>query len=150
MANPQISKHIHHFPEDSGQYLEQCWQAQHWLRDINPALATPMVHVGHQDYYVFEPAKLCDGTVIIPEQWFTRKIHGKDVYFAKAWCTHHVAGINGWSGYVVLEYDSLEVSMHEFLLSMPQLVHTYKSDNLPDPREIIGKYFLLTMLPRRY
>ncbi|KAF8234111.1 hypothetical protein L208DRAFT_1551527 [Tricholoma matsutake] len=46
MANPRVRKHIHHFPEDSGEYLEQCWQAQHWLRDIDPMLATPMVHVG--------------------------------------------------------------------------------------------------------
>ncbi|RDB18364.1 hypothetical protein Hypma_000365 [Hypsizygus marmoreus] len=138
IANPRIGKHLRYYPEDSGQSLEQCWQAQHWLRDMDPTLATPMIRVGNQDFYVFEPTKLRDGSVVVPERWFTRKYRGQDVFFAKAWRTRSMVDEQGPKGYVVLEHDTVDVSMAELLLSMPHLAQTYVSDNVPDPRYIIG------------
>ncbi|KAE9398389.1 hypothetical protein BT96DRAFT_957615 [Gymnopus androsaceus JB14] len=57
MANPWVRQHIHHYHEDSGRHLEHAWQAEAW-RDLDPDLATPMVRMGHQDYYVYEVTRL--------------------------------------------------------------------------------------------
>lgn len=142
MANPRIGPHIHHYPEDSGKHLEECWQAKRWLEELDPSLATPMIRVGHQDFYVFEPAQLQDGSIVIPERWFTRKINGNEVFFAKAWRTKSVCGDTS-AGYVVLEYEKFDVPSTDFLLSLLSLIQIHMLERLPDPRVIIGVHILL-------
>ncbi|KIJ58396.1 hypothetical protein HYDPIDRAFT_190814 [Hydnomerulius pinastri MD-312] len=142
ISNPRIRPHITHYPEDAGQHLSQPWQASRWLNEIDPSLATPMIRVRHQDYYVFEPAKLTDGSIIIPERWYT-KVSGvgstrHEEFWARAWRAQPVASDDGYRGYLVDENMSFDIAAHELLLSFPNLVETYHVDNLPDPRQIIG------------
>jgi len=144
MANPRISPHLRYYPEDAGKKLGETWQGQRWLREIDPTLATQMIRIGHQDYYVYEPTKLQDGNVVMPIRWFTRSsgsgAKAEQKFWAEPWRLEPVSTDEGHRGYIVNEYDTIEVSAHSLLLSMPQMIETYVSDNLPDPRHIIGMY----------
>ncbi|KAI0701551.1 hypothetical protein C8T65DRAFT_531931, partial [Cerioporus squamosus] len=68
--NPCIRPHLHFYPEDSGSMLKECWQASRWLHQLSPEIATPMVRVSSQHYFVYEPAKLVDGRTVVPFRWF--------------------------------------------------------------------------------
>ncbi|KAL4242306.1 hypothetical protein ABKN59_012009 [Abortiporus biennis] len=138
MSNPHVRPFLQHYPEDAGNELSECWQAQRWLREIDPSLVTPMAHIGHQDFYVFEPAMLRDGSVVVPERWFTRKQGRTQNLYARAFRTSTVISDSGNSGYIVNEFDVIEVSSRDLWLSFPQLIQTFHSDGLPDPRNIIG------------
>jgi len=121
------------------------------LKGIDPTLASQMVQIGHQDFYIFEPAKLADGTVVMPVCWFTQSLgsasQAQQKLWAEVWWLQPVSTDEGHRGYVVHEYDMVEVPIHSFLLSMPQLVQTFASDNLPDPRDIIGaSNYMLSIL----
>ncbi|KAF9232535.1 hypothetical protein BU15DRAFT_90631 [Melanogaster broomeanus] len=132
MANPRVRPHLHHYPEDAGQHLSQPWQASRWRHEIDPTLATPMIRIDHQDFYVFEPAKLKDGRISSG----TGSARCEQ-FWAHAWRAHPVG--NGEDrGYVVHKYETVEVPANELLLSFPGLVATYEMDELPDPRCIIG------------
>ncbi|KAF5384421.1 hypothetical protein D9615_003216 [Tricholomella constricta] len=138
-ANPLIGPFVRHYPEDSGQHLEEPWQAKRWLEEIDPTLATPMIRVGQQDYYTFEPAKLVTGEIVVPERWFTRHINGEDIFFAKAFCVEIARDVNGANlGYIVIEHSRIEIVASDLQLSMPFLAQTFHSDGLPDPKKIIG------------
>lgn len=105
-----------------------------------------MIRIGHQDYYVFEPAKLDDGSVVMPFRWFTRESRSGDTvtqqFWAQVWRMMPVITDEGCRGYIVNEFDTAEIPAHSLLLSMPQLVETYESANLPDPRVIIGMFII--------
>ncbi|KAH7885558.1 hypothetical protein F5I97DRAFT_1928927 [Phlebopus sp. FC_14] len=73
MVNLTVWPHLRHYLEDTGKHLSKPWQASHWLCEIGASLVTPMICIQHQDYYVFEPAKLIDGSVVISEHWYTHK-----------------------------------------------------------------------------
>ncbi|KAI6011162.1 hypothetical protein BKA83DRAFT_4067687 [Pisolithus microcarpus] len=143
MANPCICMHIHHYPEDAGGRLDQPWQASRWLHEIDPSIATPMIRKGQQDFYVFELTKLTDGTVVVPERWYTKpsiqhSTSPSDLeYWAHAWRTQPIAS-GGASGYVIHRYDTVEVTANQLLLSFPHLLQTYQADREPDPCNIIG------------
>ncbi|KAH7891043.1 hypothetical protein F5I97DRAFT_1827011 [Phlebopus sp. FC_14] len=104
-------------------HLSKPWQVSHWLCKIGASLVISMIYIQHQDYYVFEPAKLIDGSVVIPEHWYTRKTDtvedSRQEYWARAWM------------YQVVPSSA-------FLLSFPHLVETFAGDRLPDPHLIIG------------
>ncbi|KAI6148028.1 hypothetical protein BKA82DRAFT_151609, partial [Pisolithus tinctorius] len=141
MANPWIRPHICHYPEDAGGRLEQAWQASRWLHEIDPSIATPMIRKGQQDFYVFELTKLTDGTMVIPERWYTKPSDSqtsfKVEYWALAWRARAV--VNGrTSGYIVHAYDTINVPATQLLLSFPHLLQTYEMDHQADPRNIIG------------
>ncbi|KIM68453.1 hypothetical protein SCLCIDRAFT_20369 [Scleroderma citrinum Foug A] len=119
MANPCIRPHVRHYPEDAGGQLEQPWQASRWLHEIDPSIATPMICKGHQDFYVFEPTELVDGTMVIPECWYTKPL------------TMARPG----SASTDFEYWAHACQL---LLSLPHLLETYEADDLPDPCNIIG------------
>lgn len=111
-----------------------------------------MIRIGHQDYYIFEPAKLADGSVVIPFRWFTRKSGSGSLatqkYWAEVWRLEPIITEEGCRGYVVNKFDTAEVPADSFLQSMPHLVQTYASDNLPDPRYIIGTLTSYPIKPR--
>ena len=122
--------------------LGETWQGKRWLKEIDPVLASQMVCIGNQDFYVFEPAKLVDGSVVMPVRWFMRNSGSvsqpQQTFWADVWRLQPVTTDEGHRGYVVHEYDISSVSVHSFLLSMPQLVQTFALDSLPDPCQIIG------------
>ncbi|KAI5985257.1 hypothetical protein EDD15DRAFT_2511676 [Pisolithus albus] len=143
MANPCIHIHIRHYPEDAGGRLDQPWQASRWLHEIDASIATPMIRRGQQDFYVFELTKLTDGTVVIPERWYTKPSLRNSTspfdleYWAHAWRTQPIASGDA-TGYIIHRYDTVEVTANQLLLSFPHLLQTYREDREPDPRNIIG------------
>lgn len=138
MANPRIRPHIRHYPEDAGHRLEQCWQGQHWLNEMDASLTTPMLRVGTQDFYIFEPTKLKTGSLVIPHRWFTRTINGQELFFAKAWPLMPIVSDSTATGYLVHECSVIEVAAADLLLSFPRLLAVYQSDGIPNPCNIIG------------
>ncbi|KAI6137814.1 hypothetical protein BKA82DRAFT_4486738 [Pisolithus tinctorius] len=143
MANPRVRPHIRHYPEDAGGRLDQPWQATRWLYEIDPTVATPMIRKGRQDFYVFELAKLMDGTMVVPQRWYTKPSAlltsppFELEYWARAWRAHPV--VSGHTrGYVIHTYDTIEVPASSLLLSFPHLLQTHQVDGQPDPCNIIG------------
>ncbi|KAI6111303.1 hypothetical protein F5141DRAFT_1188430 [Pisolithus sp. B1] len=142
MANPRVHPHIHHYPEDAGGQLNQPWQASRWLCEIDPTIAMPMIHKAWQDFYVFELMKLMDGTMVVPEHWYTKPAPQNSPpfdfeYWAPAWRAHPVTS-NCIHGYVIHTYDIVEVPVSDLLLSFPCILQTYHVSDQPDPCNIIG------------
>ncbi|RDX50747.1 hypothetical protein OH76DRAFT_1463653 [Lentinus brumalis] len=130
LANPQVRKHLHFLPEDAGKRLSEAWQGSRWLRELDPDLATPMVRIHEQDFYVLEPAQLRDGRVCMPVRFFTR---GKDT-FAYVWTMVPTHNGNGW---VIAQDAPLEVKVYEFLTSLPYNVHFLATSNSAPPLEML-------------
>ncbi|KAJ4481358.1 hypothetical protein C8R41DRAFT_922309 [Lentinula lateritia] len=142
MGNPKIRPHIHHYPEDSGQHVEHAWQADAW-RNLDPDLASPMVRVGGQDFFIHELAKLDNGTYVIPFRWLTRSQGlpgGPDQQlFGLAWSVEICSTFAG-CGFVVHQHQSIQFPISRLLSSFPYLVESYDLDGIPDPRNILGVY----------
>lgn len=142
MANPNIRPHICHYPEDSGQYIEHAWQADAW-KNLDPDLASPMVRLGGQDFYIHELAKLDDGTLIMPFRWFTRsQVAPGDVdqdFYGLAWGVETLPTPSGGT-YVVHQYQTIQFPTSRLLSSFPYLVESYDMDGIPDPRNILGVF----------
>ncbi|KAI5983240.1 hypothetical protein EDC04DRAFT_2874173 [Pisolithus marmoratus] len=137
MANPHVCPHICHYPEDA---------ASRWLYEIDPTVATPMIHKGWQDFYVFELMKLMDSTVIVPKHWYTKPStpgspSSDFEYWGHMWRAHPVVS-NHTHGYVIHMYETMEVQASQFLLSFLHLLQTYWMDGQPDPCNIICEYWL--------
>ncbi|KAG9102119.1 hypothetical protein FS749_015702 [Ceratobasidium sp. UAMH 11750] len=71
-SNPLIAPHIDAYPEDSGNYLSESWQAKKWHENVPLDQLTPMYAQGGKLYYVNELARLHDGTLVISKRWITR------------------------------------------------------------------------------
>ncbi|KAJ7239146.1 hypothetical protein C8J57DRAFT_1086540 [Mycena rebaudengoi] len=76
-ANPLIRPHLHLYPEDTGEHLEEARQAAKWKDEVDANIAGPMARdVDGKDYYVEEPclAHLNNGGVgpVLPIRWFMR------------------------------------------------------------------------------
>lgn len=146
MGNPRVRQHIHHYHEDSGRHLEHAWQAEAW-RDLDPNLATPMARIGHQDYYVYEVARLKSGELVMPHRWFTRcrtlNSDHLDLY-CMAW---KVDMDKAAGGYVVHEWDQIQVPATSLLASFPHIVESFDIDGICDARVIIGLSPLSPILP---
>ncbi|KAI8983315.1 hypothetical protein BD414DRAFT_515805 [Trametes punicea] len=130
-ANPQVRPHLHFYPEDAGTVLAEAWQAARWCEELDPNLAAPMVRIGNQDYFVYEPAQLQDGRVCMPFRWFVR---GREM-FARVWSMVPTTDLSGW---VVLEHQPFEISARELIAALPMLRETASYYRVPDPRYIIG------------
>ncbi|KAI0357218.1 hypothetical protein OH77DRAFT_1495041 [Trametes cingulata] len=141
MANPRVRPNLHFFPEDAGSRMKEAWHAARWLREMSPDVATPMVRIGQQDFYVNEPSKLEDGRVVIPRRWFFKATHPgvEPVLHGEGWLLHAVTFQGSRRGYVVHEQDVVAFPGSMLSLSLPLMIKTYESDRLPDPRAIIGR-----------
>ncbi|KAJ3910853.1 hypothetical protein F5877DRAFT_8582, partial [Lentinula edodes] len=141
MGNPDIRPHIRHYCEDSGQHLEHAWQAQAW-KELDPTLATPMVRKGNQDFFVHELARLDNGTLVMPFRWFTRSsgVPGDQktqVLFGLAW-TVKIVHVNGQSGYIISQTNTIQFPVHQLQSSFPYLVESCNLDQIPSPHNILG------------
>lgn len=143
MANPRTRVHLRHYPEDAGEHLEHCWQAERWLHEIDDDLLTPMHRTKEQDFYTLEPAQLMDGSMVMPHRWFTRRspASGAQEYYALAWTLLQAATPQGVQGYVVQEFNSIEVPASQLHLSMPWIIQLGSSSVNSDPRNIFGMLF---------
>ncbi|KIJ48331.1 hypothetical protein M422DRAFT_247658 [Sphaerobolus stellatus SS14] len=88
-----------------------------------------MVKVGHQDFYIFEPALAQNGVPVMPFRFFTKD----KVTFAKAWIMEPQA--DGW---IIAEDQAVTVQVDHLMISFPHLTATYCERDIPDPRLIIG------------
>ncbi len=131
-ANPRVHPNLRFLPEDAGSHLSEAWQGDRWLRELDPDLATPMVRVKEQDFYVLEPTQLVDGRVCMPFRWFTR---GSDT-FAFAWMMVPSDDRTGW---VIAKDCPVEIDVHELLTPYPKLCATYLYHGIPNPRNVIGE-----------
>ncbi|KZV80099.1 hypothetical protein EXIGLDRAFT_630831, partial [Exidia glandulosa HHB12029] len=69
-ANPRIAPHLEYLPIDNAKKVGNAAEANKWLREVDPELATPMIRrFEAQDFYVFEPTLLTDRTVCMPIRW---------------------------------------------------------------------------------
>ncbi|CDO75864.1 hypothetical protein BN946_scf184833.g15 [Trametes cinnabarina] len=124
LANPQVRKHLRFLPEDAGRRLSEAWQGSRWLRELDPDLATPMVRIHDQDFYVLEPAQLRDGRICMPVRFFTR---GKDT-MAYGWAMVPTADKSGW---VIAQDSPIEGRTCDFLTSFP----------------VLGRHTIITIYP---
>lgn len=113
-----------------------------------------MIHLSHQDFYVHEPAKLIDASVIMPIRWFTR-VSGQgsqahQTFWAQAWRLQPMNIEGGLWGYVVHAFAVLEVPAHALSLSLPHMLEKFSLDNSPDPRNIIGASNNFLRIPKTY
>ncbi|KAJ8521961.1 hypothetical protein ONZ45_g1372 [Pleurotus djamor] len=67
MANPQVRPHLSFYPEDSGKRLSEARQASRWLHDAPDDQLTPMIRLGSQDYFIYEPLKVVPPVVVLGE-----------------------------------------------------------------------------------
>ncbi|KAJ7048322.1 hypothetical protein C8F01DRAFT_1005416 [Mycena amicta] len=130
MANPSVRKHLHFLPEDSGNRLSEAWQADRWRRELDPDLATPMIRLGGQDFYVHEPAILRNGDVCMPIRWFERSGN----IYADAWRLQQTVD-RGW---IVDATRTYKILSTDFSVAFPTFITTFQVRGLPDPRNIYG------------
>ncbi|KAJ7919964.1 hypothetical protein B0H13DRAFT_2230810 [Mycena leptocephala] len=134
MANPTTRQNLHFYPEDTKPSLSQAWQARRWLDELDPGLTTPMIRIGTQDFYIYEPTLLSDGTVCMPTRWFERS--GKT--WARAWKMHEFSPTDPASGWVVEGDKEIEIHESDLLISFPMFASTHESRRKADPRIIKG------------
>jgi hypothetical protein len=132
MSNPKVRPHLRFYPEDSGKVLEEARQGKRWLEEIPPEKTTPMVRIGTQDYYIYEPVMLRDGAFRMPFRWFVR---GK-ILFAKCWDMEVINGDDG--RYWRVSQRESEVSQHDLMKNLPDLRNDFHLYDVPDPSIIKG------------
>ncbi|THH18949.1 hypothetical protein EUX98_g8870 [Antrodiella citrinella] len=141
MANPRVRPHLQFYPEDNGKSVNEYWQASHWLEEADPTKLTPLAIVNDQHFFVFEPCLLRDGRTCMPVRWFKRcEIRsGKkvDILYAKAWLLG-AAVSDTCSGWIVDEFDSIEVSQDDLLISFGVWQSSGSTQGLPPATSILG------------
>ena len=135
MANPKVRPYLTFYPEDAGETLKNTYQADKWLREMEPELLTPMVEYHNETLYVFEPCILSNKSVVMPVRWFKR--HGST--FAIVYLLYPDSAIQP-SGWVVYEFEEYEISVSDIAVSFPFFCGTFQHRSLPDPRNIIGDF----------
>ena len=139
MANPCVRPYLHFFPEDSGLSISETWHTDHWLREADASLLTPMVRIKKQDYFIFEPTLLSNCSVCMPIRWL---LHG-GMFFANAWELMAVDSLGGW---VVHLYRAFEISQNDLFLSFPLWRSSWQCYHLLDPAYILGVLIFDTVL----
>ncbi|KAJ3932436.1 MAG: hypothetical protein NXY57DRAFT_894227, partial [Lentinula lateritia] len=139
MSNPSVRTHMHFLPEDSGCRLSQANQAEHWLKELDPDLLTPVHHTAGQDFFTLEPTVLKNGRICMPSRWF---IQNKRV-FAKAWPMKVVDTETYGRGWAVQTFSAFEISESDLLLAFKQFQTSYRDLGQISPSSIVGMCFEL-------
>ncbi|KAG6913998.1 hypothetical protein DXG01_002989 [Tephrocybe rancida] len=132
-ANPTVRRHLHIYPEDSGNHLSEAWQAARWRDELHSDLTTPMVRIHRQDFYINEICFTRHGA-FVPHRWL---INNNELY-GRAWRV--VATAEGW---IVDVSQAYNVMSTDLLLSRPQFVNNYMYYQVPHPDRIIGQQDLM-------
>lgn len=133
MSNPKVRPHLEFYPEDTGPALSEARQGWRWLHEIDADQTTPMARIGIQDYFIYEPAMLTDGTCCVPVRWFMRN----KVLFAKCWELDPITTDTG-RAWRVIKRDTYKVSQDKFLKNFPDLQADAHMYSLPDPTQLKG------------
>lgn len=116
---------------------------------MDGSFLTPMARLGNQDFYIYEPCMLRDGTVIMPHRWFIRPEAGRmgprtgtglqyDPLFAKVWRMVPIQTAGGQRGWRVLAFGDLQVDAQAMQSSFPVIKESYANYNIHNPQNIIG------------
>jgi hypothetical protein len=136
MANPKVRPHLKFYPEDRQRGVSEARQAYRWLHEMADDEITPMARLGHQDYYIHEPAMLRDGVCCIPVRWFTVR----ELLFAKCWKMEAIASDVG-QGWRVVKSNDYSVPLTEFLKTFNEFGDDAdKHYGLPHPSRIFGVF----------
>ncbi|KAF8513043.1 hypothetical protein JB92DRAFT_3143549 [Gautieria morchelliformis] len=136
VSNPLVRPHLRFYPEATEGKLSEAFQGSRWLKDMHPALLTPMVRVRGHDYFVFEPAMLCDGSIVMFHRWIT--MEGQEGMWGRAWCMGAV-GAHEDAGWVVDEQEEILVNERELLLNFPILQLAFAAHGIPPPNRVLGR-----------
>jgi hypothetical protein len=138
MANPHVRPHLCFYPEDTGKTVNEYWQAHHWLNDADPEKLTPMAVIDNQHFFIYEPCLLKNGIICMPTRWFMRE----KTLMARAWTLRAVPheSIGGRSGWIVEEFNEIEVSQNLFLVGFETWSSAASTNGLPSPSQILGKF----------
>lgn len=128
MSNPEVRQRLHFYPEDTGKHISEARQAAHWLDELPLEEKTPMVRVKKDDYYIFEPTMLTDGTTCVPFRWFTRNGN----FVARAWLLEAV----GETGWIVHQDVELDVQESRLLKNFPNFIKDHKNYGVSHPSHI--------------
>ncbi|KAH6876645.1 hypothetical protein BKA70DRAFT_1128177 [Coprinopsis sp. MPI-PUGE-AT-0042] len=137
LSNPLVREHLWFYPEDTGKRLEEARQGTRWLHEAPHEYMTPMVRVGAQDFYTFEPAMLDQDTFCIPFRWFIRD----NQMYGNCWrMTREGDGPNlppGEQGWRVWSDDTLVVAAQDLTMNFERLCSAHKTYHVPHPSLII-------------
>ncbi|KAH9080259.1 hypothetical protein EDB83DRAFT_2503408 [Lactarius deliciosus] len=112
MANPRVRPYLRFYPEDAGKTVNEYWHAAHWHEVADSSLVTPMAVINNTHFFVYEPAVLTNGCVVMPYRWF---LHGRSIA-ARAWPLRAVKRGND-VGWIVEKFKMVIVPQGEFLIS---------------------------------
>lgn len=134
MANPRVRPYMSFYPEDSCPFLGEARQGAKWLHEMPSELTTPMIRLNKDDFYIFEPTMLTNGSICVPNRWFTRS----GLFCAKVWHMQPVVqgAEHGWEIRKDLEY---EVAQRNLLKNFPSFKCDYIDYNVPNPTHIFGE-----------
>lgn len=148
MANPCVRPYLLFLPEDSGTQLSNASQADRWRQELDGDLCTPMIQVGMQDYYIFEPTHLTNGCYcVLAHCFFVQKTgDGQVKTFRLVW--HLTPEVEGW---LVDAHQSFEISVNQLSESLLLLQKSYLTCGIPDPSRIKGiTFYKFLSLIRQY
>ncbi|KAF9455571.1 hypothetical protein BDZ94DRAFT_1303006 [Collybia nuda] len=69
-ANPLVCPHLRRYamiPPNG--VISEVWHAQQWRKEMDRHCLSPMYDDGYCHFYIDEPARLKDGTLVIPVRW---------------------------------------------------------------------------------
>ena len=113
--------------------LSEARQAERWLKEMPPDELTPMIRIGEDDYYIYEPAMLVSGSFCIPTRWIMRE----GCFYCKAWSLNIMSSPDS-EGWQVREDREVEVSQNDLIKNFPTLAHDHQLYGVPHPSRIIG------------
>jgi hypothetical protein len=141
MANPRVRPFLRFYPEDAGKTVNEYWHARHWHEDADPSLVTPMVAINNGHFFVYEPAVLTNGSVVMPYRWFRR---GGSI-MARAWPLRAVSHHNN-SGWIIEEFNTVFVSQDELFVPLGSWGAGRLTHPLPSPKSIFGTSVFITLI----
>ncbi|KAJ3720842.1 hypothetical protein DFJ43DRAFT_1001105 [Lentinula guzmanii] len=138
MANPLVRPNLSFYPQEALGRVESAKNAFRWLHEMDASLTTPMVHIGNEDFYLFEPSRLKSGRYCIPYRWVEhRNAQGEVRLYGWVWFICPATGVNGW---VVDSTDRAEVIESDFATSFLTLKESFLERAIPNPSIICGIY----------
>ncbi|CAH7673658.1 hypothetical protein PPACK8108_LOCUS8542 [Phakopsora pachyrhizi] len=73
LGNPLVKKYLEFYPEESkGENIYKFSQSAKWLHQYPRDLRVQMIKVGDKSYYIYEPAQLKDGNVVVPIYFYIK------------------------------------------------------------------------------
>ncbi|KAA1110820.1 hypothetical protein PGT21_032339 [Puccinia graminis f. sp. tritici] len=67
LSNPYVHPHLEFYPEEChGRGIYRCTQGSKWLKHLSPDLRVQMFANNKKHFYIFEPAQLITGEIVVP------------------------------------------------------------------------------------